>query len=236
MGAGPGSAGLRPLLGGSLGVFRVPPWAKLRKRRTSSERARGPPETLLTLSLTPLPLSLSPSLAHQGRQICAATARPEAHCRPQRVPSPPGGWCAGKRRRQAQGHRPRATGQGQSVRPGPAAEVELPAETRAALPAMDVPAQAREGTPSPAGTPSPRARGEEARSERRGRGLRKQRRRDVSEAGEASREPAAGPRPTPDEARRPEAAVLEPKRGVGEPGSVHTCGVAGTRKGPAPTP
>ncbi|CAK7316256.1 hypothetical protein VULLAG_LOCUS19612 [Vulpes lagopus] len=45
-----------------------------------------------------------------------------------------------------------------------------------------------------------------------------------------------GPRPPPDEARRPEAAVLEPKRGVGEPGSVHTCGGAGTSKGPAPTP
>ena len=58
----------------------------------------------------------------------------------------------------------------------------------------------------------------------------------MSEAGRASREPAAGPRPPPDEARRPEAAVLEPKRGVGEPGSVHTCGGAGTSKGPAPTP
>lgn len=46
-----------------------PPWEKLRKRRKSSERARGPPATLLTLTLPPppTPRPCQRHLPHQSR-------------------------------------------------------------------------------------------------------------------------------------------------------------------------
>lgn len=113
--------------GGSLGEFLAfPPWEKLRKRRNSSERARGPPATLLTLTLpSPHPASLSapPTLPEQGRTLVAA-ARPEAHRRPQLVPSLLGPRAV---RGEEAAARPRITRQGKNVRPGPAEQEELPA-------------------------------------------------------------------------------------------------------------